>query len=165
LLTSFSKIFGKIIYTRLFKHVKNSDILFIYQYGFRSNSSTENARFKLLNDILKALNNKAYVGGIFCDLDKAFYCVNHDLLMKKLKIYVIVGNAYALIKSCLSDRYQRVLIDDNQTHSNILSEWGKDEHGVPQASVLGPMLHSSGPYKSFHCCKYCVLSEFLKRKC
>jgi hypothetical protein len=68
--------------------------------------------FKLLNDILLALNNKAYVGGIFCDLEKAFDCINHDLLMKKLKFYGIVGNAYNLIQSSLSDRYQRVLIDD-----------------------------------------------------
>jgi hypothetical protein len=80
------------------------------------------------------------VGDIFCDLEKAFDCVNHDLLMKKLKFYGIVGNAYALIKPYFSDRYQRVLIDDNQTHSNILSEWGKAEHGVPQGSVLGPIL-------------------------
>jgi hypothetical protein len=59
LLTSFSKIFGKLIYIRLSKNIKNNDILFIDQYGFRSNSSTEKAMFKLLNDILLALNNKA----------------------------------------------------------------------------------------------------------
>jgi hypothetical protein len=73
-------------------------MLFIDQYGFRSNSLTEKATFKLLNDILQALNNKAYVGGIFCDLEKTFDCVNHDILMKKLKFYGIVGNAYAFIK-------------------------------------------------------------------
>jgi hypothetical protein len=56
------------------------------------------AMFKLLNNILHALNNKAYVGGIFCDLEKAFDCVNHDLLMNKLKLYGIVGNAYDLIQ-------------------------------------------------------------------
>jgi hypothetical protein len=139
LLTSFSKIFEKVISIRLSKYIKNY-ILFIDQYGFRSNSSTEKAKFKLLNDILLALNNKAYVGGIFCDPEKAFDCVNHDLLMKKLKFYRIVGNAYNLIQSYLSDRYQRVLIDDNQTYPYMFSEWGKVKHGVPQGSVLGPML-------------------------
>jgi hypothetical protein len=92
LLTSFSKIFEKLIYVRLSEHIKN-DILIIDQYGFRSSSSTEKSLFKLLNDILLALNNKAYVGGILCDLEKAFDCVNHDLLIKKLKFYGIVGNA------------------------------------------------------------------------
>jgi hypothetical protein len=57
-----------------------------------------------------------------------------------LKFYGIVGNAYNLIQSYLRDRYQRVFIDDNQTHSYIFSEWGKVKHGVPQGSVLGPML-------------------------
>jgi hypothetical protein len=93
----------------------NNAILSIEQYGFRSNSLTEKATFKLLNDVLQALNNKAHVGGIFCDLEKAFDCVNHDLLVKKLEFYGIVGNADALIKSHLSNRYQRVLIDDNLT--------------------------------------------------
>jgi hypothetical protein len=56
-----------------------------------------------------------------------------------LKFYRIVGNAYNLIQSYLSDRYQQVLIDDNQTLSYISSEWGKVKHGVPQGSVHGPM--------------------------
>jgi hypothetical protein len=94
---------------------------------------------KLLNNILQALKNKEFVGGIFCDLEKAFVCVNHDLLMKKLKFCGIVGNVYALIKSYLSDRYQRVFIDDNITHTYTSSEWGRIKHGVPQRSILGPM--------------------------
>jgi hypothetical protein len=106
LLTSFSKIFEKVIYIRLLKHIMNNAILSSEQFGFRSNSSTEKATFKLLNGILLALNIKTLVEGIFCDLEKAFDCVNHDLLMEKLKFYGIVGNAYALIKSYLSDRYQ-----------------------------------------------------------
>jgi hypothetical protein len=60
--------------------------------------------------------------------------------MKKLKCYGIVGNAYTLIKSYLSDRYQRVLTDDNLTHSYTFSEWGKLKRGVPQGSLLEPML-------------------------
>jgi hypothetical protein len=65
LLTSFSKIFEKIICTRHYQNVINNNILSSDQYGFRSNSSTEKATFKLVNDVLQALNNKVNVGGIF----------------------------------------------------------------------------------------------------
>jgi hypothetical protein len=115
-------------------------ILSSEQFGFRSNSSTEKAKFELLNYVLLALNNMTFVGGIFCDLKKAFDCVNHDLLMKKLKFYGIAGNAYALIKSYLSDRYQRVLTDDNLAHSYTSSGWGKIKYGVPQGFILVPLL-------------------------
>jgi hypothetical protein len=74
------------IYVRLSKHVINNAVLSPNQYGFRNNSSTEKATFKLLNDILQTLNNKVYVAGIFCDFEKAFDCVSHDLLMKNLII-------------------------------------------------------------------------------
>lgn len=86
MLTSLSKVFEKMIYIRLINHIKNNNILSVEQYGFRSKSSTENASFKLLNDVLQALNNKSNVGGLFCDLEKAFDCVDHNLLMEKLKI-------------------------------------------------------------------------------
>jgi hypothetical protein len=60
--------------------------------------------------------------------------------MKKLTFYGTVGNAYTLIKSYLSDRYQRVFIDDNITHTYTSSERGRNKHGVPQGSLLGPIL-------------------------
>ena len=76
----FSKIFEKLIYKRLFVHLNNNVILNKHQYGFRSELSTENASYILLNEILTALNNKQMVGGIFCDLHKAFDCINHAVI-------------------------------------------------------------------------------------
>jgi len=81
LLTSFSKIFEKVIFNRLHNHVNNYNILAQEQYGFRNKLSTEAATFNLLNNVLDALNNKYMVGGIFCDLSKAFVCVNHCFII------------------------------------------------------------------------------------
>jgi hypothetical protein len=104
LLTSFSKIFEKVIYKRLDNHVNANNILAKEQYGFRSNTSIEQAIYQLTNNILKALDNKQLVGGIFCDLTKAFDCVDHKILLNKLEFYGITGNANKLIKSYLTER-------------------------------------------------------------
>ena len=109
------------------------------QYGFRTNSSTETASYNLINNILEALNNKCIVGGIFCDLTKAFDCVNHTVPLSKLTFYCITGSAYNLMKLYLNDRYQRVLIK-NTNSKYYLSEWEKVKLGVPQGSILGPLL-------------------------
>jgi hypothetical protein len=101
LLSSFSKVEEKFICIRLNQHITTSDILVNEQYGFRSNSSTGKATYKLLYEILTVLNNK--IGGIFCDLKKAINCINFDILLSKLKFYGIVGRANALVKSYLKD--------------------------------------------------------------
>jgi hypothetical protein len=79
------------------------------QYGFSTKSTTGKATYTLTNEILNALNNKLIVGGIFCGLEKAFDCVNHDILLSKLELYGITGRDNVLYKSYLSDKYQRVL--------------------------------------------------------
>jgi len=70
----------------LYQHTNQNNILATEQYGFRNNFSTEKASFKLLNEILLAFNNKLTVGGIFCDLEKAFDSVNHDILLSDVNI-------------------------------------------------------------------------------
>ena len=122
LLTSFSKISEKVIFNRLRNHVNNNNILVHEQFRFRNNSSTEAASYNLINNILYALNTKFTVGGIFCDLTKAFDCVNYTILLSKLEFYGITSSAYNLMKSYLSDRYQRFLIK-NTSSKNYLSDW------------------------------------------
>ena len=138
LLTSFLKGYERVIYKRLHYHIITNNILAKEQYSFRNNSSTEIASYNLINNILKALNNKMWVGGVFCDLTKAFDCVNHNILISKLEFYGITRRANNLVKSYLNDRYQRVLIK-NKYSKNCFCEWEKVKQGVPQGSILGPL--------------------------
>jgi hypothetical protein len=72
LLTSFSKIFEMVMQRRILKHLSNYNILSSEQCGFRLGMRTDNANYKLSTEILNAMNNKLPVGGIFCNLEKAF---------------------------------------------------------------------------------------------
>ena len=99
LLTSFSKVFEKVIYKRLYHCVISNNILAKEQCGFGNNSSAEIASYNLINNILKELNNKMWVWGIFCDLTKAFDYVNHNILRSKLEFCGITGRVNNLIKS------------------------------------------------------------------
>ena len=83
------------------------------------------------------MNSKHTVGGIFCDLRKAFDCVNHRVLLAKLEHYGIRGTFGALIKSYLTERYQRVALKD-KTNTFNYSNWELAKHGVPQGSILDP---------------------------
>jgi hypothetical protein len=76
----------------------------------KCNNSTEIAIHTLTNNILSPLNNKIRAGGLFCDLQKAFNCVNYDILLLKMKLYGILGVANKLMESYLRNRYQRVVI-------------------------------------------------------
>jgi len=80
-------------------------------FGFKCNNSTEIAIYTLINNILSSLNNKIIVGGLFCDLPKAFDFINYDILLLKMKFYVISGVANKLMESYLRNRYWRVVIN------------------------------------------------------
>ncbi|GFG35620.1 hypothetical protein Cfor_02571 [Coptotermes formosanus] len=140
LLISFSKIFEEVMQARLLGHLNSHNILSKEQYGFRSNLTMENATFTLTNEILNAINNKLWVGGIFCDLKKAFDCVNHNILIKKLDHYGITGINKTLYESYLKDRFQSGSIYNDNTSEYKVLKWEKVKHGVPQRSIIGPML-------------------------
>ena len=109
------------------------------QFGFRDKLSTDTATYAFLNNVLTSLDIKNYVGGLFCDLQKVFDCVNHDILLAKMKFYGITGVAYKLIRSYLDNRYQRVTMKDSM-YKKLYSTWKHVKHGVPQGSVLGLLL-------------------------
>jgi len=140
LLTSFSKVYKKALYIRVTEHLNTNNLLVGNQFGFRKGTATEDAIFKLTNEILKALN-KTLAGSIFfCDLEKAFDSVNYDILLSKLSYYGISGKAKSLLQSYLQYRHQRVLIINSLFNLNTVSKWTKIKCGVSQGSILGPLL-------------------------
>jgi hypothetical protein len=140
LLTSFSKIVEKVMFNRLINNLKKYAILSPSQYGFQKNLSTDNTVYALLSEILTALNNKSRAKGIFCDIEKSFDCVNHDVLLHKLEICGATGSTKELFSQFLTNRYQRVNLKDTRSGQTPPFKWSKVKHGVPQGSVLGPLL-------------------------
>ena len=130
----FGKIFEKIIYKRLYKFFSSNDVISDAQFGFRKNHSTGHAIHYSVNIVKEALSNKKNVLGIFIDLSKAFDTLNHNILLKKLENYGVRGVANNLVNSYLSDREQYVCFQNND------SSHEKITFGVPQGSVLGPLL-------------------------
>ena len=147
----FSKIFEKVIFKRLFDKLNNNVILNEHQYGFRSEVSTENASYILLSEILTALDNKQMVEEIFCGIRKAFDCINHALLLEKMKFYGVSGKFYNLVKSYLDGRYQKLILSHNNC---IESTWEKIRRGYHKDQFWDPFF--SNLYKrlakfSFNC--------------
>ena len=104
------------------------------QFGFRKNHSTNHALIEITENIRKALDDKKVACGVFVDLKKAFDTVNHDILTEKLKFYGIRNTANEWFKSYLGDRQQFVSILGHESRTRPMP------HGVPQGSVLGPLL-------------------------
>jgi len=99
-----------VMQTRILKHLTKYNILSTEQYGFRIGLKADNAIYKLTTEILNAMNNKLLIGRIFSDLEKAFDCVDHDILLSKLKFYGISGKDLALYHSYLDTRHFRTAI-------------------------------------------------------
>jgi hypothetical protein len=127
------------MYKRLYSHIGKHNILVPEQFGFGENSSTEMATRILLKNLLSCLKDKNYVGGLFCDLQKASDCVNHNILLEKMEFYGISGMENKLMRSYLQNKYQRVSVRNNDSY-RMFSKWKMVKHGVPQGSILGPLL-------------------------
>ena len=134
LLSIFNKILEKLMYKRMVYYVQDKNILFKNQFGFRSGHSTSQAILLITDKIQKAIENKKYSCGIFLDLTKAFDTVNHEILLKKLNCYGIRGLVNNWFESYLHHRKQYVSIGNIQSDEEAVS------CGVPQGSVLGPLL-------------------------
>ena len=134
LLPSLSKIFERVIFDQLLDYFTNNNLLCLDQFGFRPGHSTELAALRLVDHLITQLDSCRVPTNIYIDLSKAFDTLNHGILLQKLKYYGITGNSINLLQSYLSERCQYV--EYNHHRSNTLSI----STGVPQGSVLGPLL-------------------------
>ena len=134
LLPLLDKLFEKVIKKRFVKFFDKYGLITPHQFGFRKGYSTELAVAEIQNMLLKNLDNNRISCTVFLDLATAFDTVDHKLLLKKLEAHGIRGCALSLIKSYLSNRKHLVKVND--TESSFLTL----DIGVPQGSVLGPLL-------------------------
>ena len=138
LLTVMSNILEIIMFKRLEQHLESNNILTTEQFGFRKGVHIENAVFSHTSNIITPLNQRQHVGGIFCNLSKAFNCVNYTILLNKLHYYGIRGKCHRWLKSYLENRKQRVCISPHILEQEKSSKWEMVVSGVPQGSILGP---------------------------
>ena len=122
ILSSLSKVFEKNMYDN------------IYLCGFRKGYSTMYCLVIMLERFKKALDKKNKFGALLTDLSKAFDCLNHELLIAKLDAYNFDNSSLEVIRSYLSNRKHRTKIN------NTFSEWAEIFDGIPQGSILGPLL-------------------------
>ena len=134
LLPAISKIFEKTMHCRIVNFMEANNSLYEMQYGFRKGRSCEHALLKAQNLILESLNKKEIALLLLIDFSKAFDMVDHDILLGKLYKYGIRGNAHCWLKSYLKGRQQFVAIDGMESPKTTL------KIGVPQGSILGPLL-------------------------
>ena len=134
ILSCISKILERILYNRLIAYFKENNLLTESQYGFQEGHSTEHAILYLNDEISKNFDENLFTLGVFIDLSKAFDTVNHEILMEKLKFYGLTEPVLRWFKCYLTNRKQSVCMDNIQSQPKVIT------CGVPQGSILGPLL-------------------------
>lgn len=136
-LSIIDNVFERILHNQISNYMKSNNLLNDFQFGFRKGCGTEEAVVNVVNFICKGLDEgNCGVAALFFDLTKAFDLVDHEILAQKLRYYGICGRELSLLKCYLTKRKQFVQINTQK------SALGAVEYGVPQGSVLGPLLFS-----------------------
>ena len=134
LLSNIEKILEKPMYKRFYTFLNNNSIIYILQFGFRQQYPTSHALINITENIRKALDDGNIGCGVFVNLQKAFDTVDHQILSAKLNHYGIHGVSNDWFKSYLFNRSQYVSINEYESGLAAIN------CGVPQGSVLGPLL-------------------------
>ena len=133
-----AKVFESIVHQQLYSYLEKNKILKEEQTGFRPNRSTQDILLRTVDDWRGALDDGDVVATVMIDLSKAFDTINYGLMLKKLSeklwAYCVRGVEFPWFKDYLTNRKQRVVLD------GVSSEWSEVSMGVPQGSILGPLL-------------------------
>ena len=132
----FSKVLERVIFNQLLEYLTTNHLIHPNHHAYRSSHSTTTALIQMYDVWLQSLEAKQLAGVCFLDMSAAFDIVDHSLLVKKLKLYGCEENCTNWIQSYLCDRSQCVSID------GALSKLLPVQHGVPQGSILGPLLYT-----------------------
>ena len=132
-LTTTSKLYDENILSEQFS-LYFDDIFYQYLCAFRKVHGCQTTLLRLLEDWRGALDRHEYVAALLMDLSKAFDCLPHDILLSKLLAYALRNESVQLLNSYLSGRKQQIKLN------NIVSSWSVIKKGVPQGSILGPLL-------------------------
>ena len=136
-LPQLSKVIEKVILQRLTRHIEDESMFDSYQSAYRANHSTETALLFVVNQIKMAFDSRKGTVLVFIDFSSAFDTIDHAILLRRLRLrYGLEGKALDLIASYLEGRTQRVVIGEQSPSPSMLIS------GVPQGSVLGPLLFS-----------------------
>ena len=146
-----SKVLEKIVYQQLLEYLEENNLFYQNQYGFRRNKCTQDAVLHLHDHIRDNMNVKNCTDALYIDLSKAFDTVSHSCLLTKLSYYGISGNEFNWISSYLFNRQQ--YISYNQTKSEMHSV----TLGVPQGSILGPLLFVVLINDAYQCLQNCQM--------
>ena len=154
LLSNINKILEKLMFQRLYTFLEKNKCIYDLQFGFRQNHSTNHALLSMTQEIKDTIEKGKIAIGVFVDFQKAFDTVNHQILLRKLHHYGIRGSANDWFKSYLTKRRQCVSINGTTSESQYT------KHGVPQGSVLGPLLFLIYINDLHNCIKHSTVRHF-----
>ena len=129
-----SKVFERLLHQQLYDYLQKHTILHPAQSGCRPQHTTQDVLVSMVDNWRKALDDNKLVGAVMVDLSKAFDMINHSILLRKMDSYGVRGKELRWFQDYLTGRRQRVCVGDEK------SEWTNIRRGVPQGSILGPLL-------------------------